>query len=85
MAENLSLRTGNYRFLVFQRMMVSVVVIAALLITSRTQAFYWLWTASHAGADRGLHRAHVPSQHPALVALGRTQQRGVLLRNTAST
>lgn len=45
-AENLSLRTGNYRFLVFQRMMVSVVVIAALLITSRTQAFYWLWTAS---------------------------------------
>lgn len=45
-AENLSLRTGNYRFLVFQRMMVSVVVIAALLLTSDTTAFYWLWTAA---------------------------------------
>lgn len=44
-AENLSLRTGNYRFLVFQRIMVSVVVIASLLITSHTGGFYWLWTA----------------------------------------
>lgn len=45
-AENLSLRIGNYRFLVFQRMMVSVVVIMALVMTSHTATFYWLWTVA---------------------------------------
>lgn len=43
-AENLSLRVGNMRFLMFQRIMVSVVVIVSLLITAHPQAFYLWWT-----------------------------------------
>lgn len=44
-AENLSLRTGNFRFLVFQRIMVSVVVMVSLLVTRHFTWFYLWWTA----------------------------------------
>ncbi|TYL42893.1 lipopolysaccharide biosynthesis protein [Dickeya sp. ws52] len=42
-AENLSLRVGNYRFLAFQRLSVSVVVVLSIMLTSHTDAFYWSW------------------------------------------
>lgn len=43
-SENISLRTGNYQFLVFQRIMISVIVIISLVLSSHTAMFYWLWT-----------------------------------------
>lgn len=42
-AENLSLRTANFRFLVVQRISVSVVVVVSVLLTSQVMAFYWMW------------------------------------------
>lgn len=42
-AENLSLRTANFRFLVVQRISVSVVVVVSVLLTSQVMAFYWIW------------------------------------------
>lgn len=44
-AENLSLRTGNYRFLVIQRIAVAAIVMIALMVTPGIFSFYWLWTA----------------------------------------
>lgn len=45
-AENLSLRTANFRFLVVQRISVSVVVVLSVLLTSQVMAFYWAWAVS---------------------------------------
>ncbi|MCL6332862.1 capsular biosynthesis protein [Pectobacterium carotovorum subsp. carotovorum] len=45
-SENLSLREGNYRFLAFQRLAVSVVVVLSLVFTSHTTAFYWSWACA---------------------------------------
>ncbi|WP_145526750.1 lipopolysaccharide biosynthesis protein [Yersinia rohdei] len=45
-AENLSLRTANFRFLVVQRISVSVVVVLAVLLTTQIQAFYWAWACA---------------------------------------
>ncbi|ATV43825.1 capsular biosynthesis protein [Pectobacterium brasiliense] len=45
-SENLSLREGNYRFLAFQRLAVSVVVVLSLVFTSHTTAFYWTWACA---------------------------------------
>lgn len=45
-SENLSLRTANFSFLVFQRISVSVVVVLSVLLTSSIQAFYWAWAGS---------------------------------------
>ncbi len=45
-SENLSLRTGDFRFLIFQRLSVSVVVVLSILLTSNTKAFYWSWAVS---------------------------------------
>ncbi|MFZ3620590.1 lipopolysaccharide biosynthesis protein [Leclercia barmai] len=42
-AENLSLRTANFRFLVVQRISVSVVVVVSVLLTHQVMAFYWMW------------------------------------------
>lgn len=42
-AENLSLRTANFRFLVVQRISVSVVVVVSVLLTNQVMAFYWMW------------------------------------------
>ncbi|UPT57436.1 lipopolysaccharide biosynthesis protein [Dickeya zeae] len=42
-AENLSLRAGNYRFLAFQRLSVSTVVVLSVVLTSHPAAFYWAW------------------------------------------
>lgn len=42
-AENLSLRTANFRFLVVQRISVSVVVVVSVLLTRQVMAFYWMW------------------------------------------
>lgn len=42
-AENLSLRTANFRFLVVQRISVSVVVVVSVLLTRQVMAFYWTW------------------------------------------
>ncbi|MRS13623.1 capsular biosynthesis protein [Enterobacteriaceae bacterium RIT691] len=42
-AENLSLRNGNYQFLTFQRIAVSLVVAIALLITPTPSLFYLAW------------------------------------------
>ncbi|MEB6379530.1 oligosaccharide flippase family protein [Leclercia adecarboxylata] len=42
-AENLSLRTGNFQFLIIQRVSVSVVVVVSVLLTSHVMAFYWMW------------------------------------------
>ncbi|GDX04371.1 lipopolysaccharide biosynthesis protein [Buttiauxella sp. A111] len=42
-SENLSLRTANFGFLVFQRISVSVVVVLSVLLTTHVQAFYWAW------------------------------------------
>ncbi|AFJ45154.1 lipopolysaccharide biosynthesis protein [Shimwellia blattae] len=43
-AENLALREGNYRFLTFQRIMVSVIVIASVLAAPGSGWFYVSWT-----------------------------------------
>lgn len=45
-AENLSLREGNYRFLAFQRLAVSVVVVLSVVFSSHTSAFYWSWACA---------------------------------------
>lgn len=45
-AENLSLRTANFRFLVVQRISVSVVVVLSVLLTHQVMAFYWAWAVS---------------------------------------
>ncbi|RNM05811.1 lipopolysaccharide biosynthesis protein [Dickeya undicola] len=45
-AENLSLREGNYRFLAFQRLAVSVVVVLSVVFSSHTSAFYWSWACT---------------------------------------
>ena len=45
-SENLSLRTANFGFLVFQRISVSVVVVLSVLLTTQIQAFYWAWAGS---------------------------------------
>ncbi|PWD63449.1 lipopolysaccharide biosynthesis protein [Pectobacterium parmentieri] len=45
-SENLSLREGNYRFLAFQRLAVSVVVVLSLVFTSHTTVFYWSWACA---------------------------------------
>ncbi|MGB7801201.1 lipopolysaccharide biosynthesis protein [Buttiauxella sp.] len=45
-SENLSLRTANFGFLVFQRISVSVVVVLSVLLTTHIQAFYWAWAGS---------------------------------------
>ena len=42
-AENLSLRTANFRCLVVQRISVSVVVVVSVLLTHQVMAFYWMW------------------------------------------
>lgn len=44
-AENLSLREGNYQFLTFQRIAVSLVVAIALLVMPTPDLFYVAWTA----------------------------------------
>lgn len=44
-AENLSLRGGNYPFLTFQRIAVSLVVAAALLVMPNPMLFYLAWMA----------------------------------------
>ena len=44
-AENLSLRGGNYQFLTFQRIAVSLVVAIALLAMPNTTLFYIAWMA----------------------------------------
>jgi hypothetical protein len=41
--ENLSLRTANFNFLVFQRISVSLVVVLSIVLTTSVQAFYWSW------------------------------------------
>lgn len=43
-AENLSLREGNYQFLTFQRIAVSLVVAIALLVMPSPTLFYVAWT-----------------------------------------
>jgi len=43
-AENLSLRSGNYPFLTFQRIAVSLVVALALLVMPTPALFYMAWT-----------------------------------------
>ncbi|MEG1210271.1 MAG: oligosaccharide flippase family protein [Leclercia sp.] len=45
-AENLSLRTANFGFLVIQRIAVSVVVVVSVLLTSQVMTFYWAWAVS---------------------------------------
>ncbi|QDX31439.1 lipopolysaccharide biosynthesis protein [Dickeya poaceiphila] len=45
-AENLSLRAGNYRFLAFQRLSVSTVVVLSVVFTSHSSAFYWAWACT---------------------------------------
>lgn len=45
-SENLSLRTANFGFLVFQRISVSVVVVFSVMSTTHVQAFYWEWAGS---------------------------------------
>lgn len=46
-AENLSLRGGNYPFLTFQRIAVSLVVAIALLVMPTQRCFIWRgWSAS---------------------------------------
>lgn len=45
-SENLSLRTANFRFLIFQRISVSVVVVLSVLLTHHVQLFYWLWACA---------------------------------------
>lgn len=45
-SENLSLRTANFGFLVFQRISVSVVVVLSVMLTTGVQAFYWAWAGS---------------------------------------
>lgn len=45
-AENLSLRTANFRFLVVQRISVSLVVVLSVLLTHQVMAFYWAWAVS---------------------------------------
>lgn len=45
-AENLSMRTANFQFLVFQRISVSVVVVLSVVLTTHVQAFYWAWACS---------------------------------------
>lgn len=42
-AENLSLRGGNYPFLTFQRIAVSLVVAIALLVMPNPTLFYLAW------------------------------------------
>ncbi|UWM66225.1 lipopolysaccharide biosynthesis protein [Enterobacter sp. CP102] len=44
-AENLSLRGGNYPFLTFQRIAVSLVVAVALLVMPNPMLFYLAWMA----------------------------------------
>jgi hypothetical protein len=44
-AENLSLRGGNYPFLTFQRIAVSLVVAIALLVMPNPTLFYLAWMA----------------------------------------
>ncbi len=44
-SENLSLRTGNFRFLIFQRISVSVVVVLSVVLTNQVQMFYWTWAS----------------------------------------
>ena len=44
-AENLSLRSGNYPFLTFQRIAVSLIVALALLLLPTSGLFYLAWTA----------------------------------------
>ena len=41
-SENLSLRTANFYFLIFQRISVSVVVVLSVLLTHQVQTFYWI-------------------------------------------
>ncbi|MEG2828430.1 MAG: capsular biosynthesis protein [Edwardsiella sp. (in: enterobacteria)] len=43
-AENLCLRDGHYRALALQRLAMSGVVVAALLLTRSPAQFYWGWT-----------------------------------------
>ena len=45
-SENLSLRTANFRFLIFQRISVSVVVVLSVLLTHHVQLFYWSWACA---------------------------------------
>lgn len=45
-SENLSLRTANFRFLIFQRISVSVVVLLSVLVTHHVQLFYWSWACT---------------------------------------
>lgn len=45
-SENLSLRTANFRFLIFQRISVSVVVLLSILVTHHVQLFYWSWACT---------------------------------------
>ena len=45
-SENLSLRTANFRFLIFQRISVSVVVLLSVLVTHYVQLFYWSWACA---------------------------------------
>ncbi|MFS9419177.1 MULTISPECIES: lipopolysaccharide biosynthesis protein [Citrobacter] len=45
-SENLSLRTANFRFLIFQRISVSVVVFLSVLVTHHVQLFYWAWACA---------------------------------------
>lgn len=45
-SENLSLRTANFHFLIFQRISVSVVVLLSVLVTHHVQLFYWSWACT---------------------------------------
>ncbi|QLR72034.1 capsular biosynthesis protein [Citrobacter freundii] len=45
-SENLSLRTANFYFLIFQRISVSVVVVLSVLLTHQVQTFYWSWACA---------------------------------------
>lgn len=45
-SENLSLRTANFSFLIFQRISVSVVVVLSVLLTHHVQMFYWSWACA---------------------------------------
>lgn len=45
-SENLSLRTANFAFLIFQRISVSVVVVLSVLLTHHVQMFYWSWACA---------------------------------------
>ncbi|AYL67277.1 MULTISPECIES: lipopolysaccharide biosynthesis protein [Citrobacter freundii complex] len=45
-SENLALRTANFRFLIFQRISVSVVVLLSILVTHHVQLFYWSWACA---------------------------------------